>query len=650
MVPELGQFMSDQFLLDNSLRKDAGLMENNIVKLWLEETAPQFDPCPIRPDNLKATLNHLKSQVTSRSFNTGMVVTELDPDATTRQSKTYLTEDIEYEKNVNKMIFNLIRCGKLADAIKFCQSINQHWKAATLRGGEPASDLLIDEGSTEFIAGNQNYVLWRATCFALSQCPSLDEYERATYAALCGDLNGIEPVCKTWEDFMWANFTCMIHRKGQHYVLEQSQKLLAYDEISLSLPTYSSSEDQVLEKLEKHSSKTVKTTSHDIFHQIQTHLITNTLGELFQSLQNTWKGLTVEKLDEPNRHAIRFVAHFILLLRHLEMEPEQEIGDSLLQIYIDLLQVEKKWDLIALFYEDMSVENQLTGYSSFLQGVKSDRHRYYFIGKEARLNMLDITINTVKQLFVQNHIFDGQINNVSDVELTALTAPVPDADKKNIETLEWLVYNTSELKYLVEYINTLTRHFLVIGHINSIKALLERYSIMVFDIDIQSTMDLFDEKSQYQSLLNCIDLYNQWALLKTNCPSEEFKSEYDNWAQEMIKLTDTATESIFDLLQCPVFGCQTTERFEDIRFQHIRAIYVPKLVIWIHTMYFETRKINPQNLKKSLDLATLVSAAVEDGEELACSFKRAGSLEYFLGLMQKSAMELLYLSDTSFIN
>lgn len=66
----------------------------------------------------------------------------------------------------------------LAKAINMCEACDQPWRAASLRGGALASDPFLgwilfdidyDDSEDMPLSGNTNRMLWKATCFAMSE-------------------------------------------------------------------------------------------------------------------------------------------------------------------------------------------------------------------------------------------------------------------------------------------------------------------------------------------------------------------------------------------------------------------------------------------------------------------------------------------------
>lgn len=132
-------------------------------------------------------------------------------------------------------LFQYFRRGRLYDAIDLCESSDQFWRAASLRGGFLRSDRTLNE--VKEIEGNSNRMLWKYTCYALSQ-ENFDPYERALYAGLCGNFHQMEPVLKTWEDTVWAYFQVHLEHLIDKTLSEKGMGLYSTPMVQLNLPYF----------------------------------------------------------------------------------------------------------------------------------------------------------------------------------------------------------------------------------------------------------------------------------------------------------------------------------------------------------------------------------------------------------------------------
>jgi nuclear pore complex protein Nup107 len=49
--------------------------------------------------------------------------------------------------------------------------------------------------------------------------PTIDQYEKALYGAISGDVDSVLPVCSTWEDHVWANVNALFEDRVEKALL-----------------------------------------------------------------------------------------------------------------------------------------------------------------------------------------------------------------------------------------------------------------------------------------------------------------------------------------------------------------------------------------------------------------------------------------------
>lgn len=212
--------------IQSILEKDPHLNELKIVREWLQDTLPAKHVVEVRKGYLTFTKNRVRAEKRAKlggaagatrygsaaasgfgPKNRGKVVKELDPDATTRSDAGIELEDATYEKALLRNLFEYVRAGKLDLALDLCRQTDQSWRAATLRGAmlyhDPSISPAIEEIDTPI--GNRNRTLWKAVSRKLSANPNLDDYERALYGSLAGELSSVLHVSQTWEEHLWAH-------------------------------------------------------------------------------------------------------------------------------------------------------------------------------------------------------------------------------------------------------------------------------------------------------------------------------------------------------------------------------------------------------------------------------------------------------------
>ena len=93
----------------------------------------------------------------------------------------------------------------------FYIALQQAWRAASLEGWKLFHDPNYESGtgggavgSKLPVEGNQHRDIWKRVAWNLAEDAALSQHERAVYAALCGNLKQLQPVCSGWEDLVWA--------------------------------------------------------------------------------------------------------------------------------------------------------------------------------------------------------------------------------------------------------------------------------------------------------------------------------------------------------------------------------------------------------------------------------------------------------------
>ncbi|KAJ3324993.1 hypothetical protein HDV06_005582 [Boothiomyces sp. JEL0866] len=609
-------FKSDGALIQDIFQDDPQLHENFVVKKWLEETAPKFLPCEIQKTHLKHTRDRIQKK--QRGFKLGneeSIVTELDPDASNRQLRTLAPEDVNYEASLNKTIFNYIKRGQILEAIDLCQASNQHWKAALLRGYLDFSDPIIDrqENGLEYFDGNQNK-------------DSFDATERAIYAALAGDYSLVANACTSWEELLWANYNALIESRLRKKLDEKALHLIQMDKIALALPDFKLSEREIFESLKSHPNSEIQMIANEVHHLIQTHIILNNLDEFFDELKQEILNIGIENLEEPLKQSLRFIAHLILLTRNLEIHSPSDSTNCLIENYIKVLEAEGKGELVAMYFEYLPFEKQISGYSSFLQTIKKDKQRYYELGLESHLDMLAVTEDVVQSYFSRGAVFEPISIDYSLTFPRLSESPIK-ADQIQIDALGWLVFEDIQQQNLVKYSNILTKYFLLTGRINSVYQLFHEYPLNSISCD--GVDDYIKEQSQFLSLLNVFELYDQWYSLF-------LKSKTGEQIDQLLNVTTILEAEIQLLLQTQIFG-KHADPVEDSHLRQIRSIYCPSLVMYLHQIWFSTHEYQPENLKKCLELSTDVSSGFVE------AFLDSDRLRGFLKAVNEAAFESLKL-------
>lgn len=146
------------------------------------------------------------------------LVTQLDPDAMTRQGRKLESHDEYFERAIWLGCFHLLRRGWDMNKIRdWCVERTEIWRAATI------SALPLSAGGDDDLPDfdPSAFVLWRRMCYALVKSGGTDDWERAVYGILSGDIESVLTVCKSWDDVVFANYNALLRTQFDSYLIRQ---------------------------------------------------------------------------------------------------------------------------------------------------------------------------------------------------------------------------------------------------------------------------------------------------------------------------------------------------------------------------------------------------------------------------------------------
>ncbi|KAM0329777.1 hypothetical protein ACHAQA_003941 [Verticillium albo-atrum] len=162
------------------------------------------------------------------------LVSQLDPDAVTRQSRKLEPQDEYFERAIWVGCFQLLRRGCTLEEIReWCAERTETWRAVSLSALPLATqgDSIIPKENASSLA------LWRRMCFASARNGGADEIESAVYGILAGDIQSVEKVCKSWDDFMFMHYNALLRSEFDDFVLKQCQPEISTN-IDQSFPVF----------------------------------------------------------------------------------------------------------------------------------------------------------------------------------------------------------------------------------------------------------------------------------------------------------------------------------------------------------------------------------------------------------------------------
>lgn len=191
---------------DGWLDSKLAIKQQKRLRSWPQELAPDSPGLEISLVN---------------STKTKPLVTQLDPDAITRQGRDLEDPDLYFERATWLACWEMIRQGKCWDSIReWCGQRAEDWRATIVRGDPRASAIQSRPQVYKEHAetGWQSRVLWRRMCAVAAREVGINEYEKAVYGVLSGDVASVEKVCRGWDDYLFAHYNSYLLRQFDYYL------------------------------------------------------------------------------------------------------------------------------------------------------------------------------------------------------------------------------------------------------------------------------------------------------------------------------------------------------------------------------------------------------------------------------------------------
>ncbi|KAF9475041.1 hypothetical protein BDN70DRAFT_884207 [Pholiota conissans] len=660
------------------------LSELFVIREWLQESAP----APARPEANTGYWKFTKHTI-MQSMRTGQaprdgLVSDMDPDATNREDGAGLAgDDASYEKSLLQALYGYVRAGRIDDAVDVCRDAHQPWRAASIRGSllfqwrslsthEDDAEEEETENSPVW-SGNRHRVLWKSTCVRAALSSSLSDPERLLYAAIIPvpeTANILKTACRTWEDHLWAEISVMCEDKASRELARHAQGSFweggveAADkgaEALSNLPT----DDEEDEEWEREVVRTLDNLqgvavldgppADHAFHFSQLYIILNRTDRLLDVFA---KGLTdgTYAIDTFEYDSMcRFFTHFCLYLKMIEIPVPPQALQIILESYIGILEQAGQRELIALYAGALG-DNAVERYAAFLVSLglsadKTERRKALERASEHGLDIERVACATAERTV--NRAFEELLPRTKQLlpSLINLEPPPTDAEMLLLRSIEWTTFRDSTYTAALEQATEILRYFLGAGRVQA------AHSLLVDPTDDTKALPdelatLAEPEEIATEYLHYRQFFVIWETLEevVNCQAEESmigqsgassaRDAKAAWVARYRGLIDEAYDQILKLLTTEWLVSDVEEPQVDRKRRdliRIRQIYVPELILRLHSILYSSRHVITENLKRALELANIVA---DSRYRLYQDFRGEGgrSLAEYLGAVRQAVL------------
>ena len=341
------------------------------------------------------------------SEKTKSLVTQLDPDAITRQSRSLEQQDYYFERATWLACWEMLRRGRDWDYIReWCHERGESWRAAAMRG-----DARNARFPTSAPASWQSRVLWRKVCALAAKDSSIDEYENGVYGILSGYLPSVLKVSRSWDDYLFAHYNSYLLHSFDRYLRSSfSDRIPATLNDKHGMLNFSvfggqraQSGNQIVEKM-KHLD-TTREEAREPLKMLQGSLIANTFDDFvfkhgvrlthaanakgrskilepFGDDQNL-EGSVTAPISMADHDFLRLITHIIFLFQDLGFQfgegERRSAMENIIVTYVDYLSKAGKQQLLPLYASRLSYRTSITCLGRQLPVIQDRRERQTMI-------------------------------------------------------------------------------------------------------------------------------------------------------------------------------------------------------------------------------------------------------------------------------
>jgi nuclear pore complex protein Nup107 len=213
------------------------------------------------------------------------LITQLDPDAVTRQHLGLEKQDENYEQATWLTCWKMLRLGRSwAEIRQWAHERLENWRAVSVCGSiEDAGDGKGGDLAFVRMMNFRSQESWRSACLDLANNDKAGNYERAVYALLSGEIEPAIAVCQNWNDFVYVLYNHIIILRYRDFCKRFHRKLNYAPGTKATVPVSPPSYDFIHEFLDtlKQGQRT-SLEARNPFRTIQAAILTKRYDEFFK--------------------------------------------------------------------------------------------------------------------------------------------------------------------------------------------------------------------------------------------------------------------------------------------------------------------------------------------------------------------------------
>ena len=319
-VSETENITTDLEIVENLFTRSSDIRHLHVIVSWLQEAAGEYaqqlcHSCELHWSSNTDFWTSIVDGSYGPKLNQNWQLDSLFDECNSLSPQ--LSEDIDL---LYKTVFYLLRAGEFNRARELCRKVGHPWLAAAMGGHKLFEGCEMDQITNDIDVGNRHKLLWQSIAWtwlenALATPDKGNVYERAVFGILCGRLDAVLPVTKTWHDRIWAGVTTYINIQSTKALLDASS-----DSEECFLPQAYFEQISDISSILEIADRSSMGKSVPILEDVQRCLIKSGLDN-FEPLVKLFMNISekIEKnvADNTSPDEIRFCIHLLLWLKAL---------------------------------------------------------------------------------------------------------------------------------------------------------------------------------------------------------------------------------------------------------------------------------------------------------------------------------------------
>ncbi|EFA09537.1 nuclear pore complex protein Nup107 [Tribolium castaneum] len=586
--------------------------ESQLVIDWLERNAlEKGDPILMHSDwtyGWEHTLHQLLAPDAIAIGSNVDIIKNIHPDAPQFQRLSLHHLDYDNDKKLCQRIFMEIRCGNLEGAQELCYNSGYPWRAAMLEGWKLFHNPNLETSLEEYkdVEGNQRRDLWKSCALDYCHRSNLNIYEKAAIGSLCGFLEGILPVCTTWEDHLWAYMRTMVDIRVESEIRDSIIK--NYIPLPEEYWEQKKSLSEIFTILEASKNIDIAKEAHEIDHVIQKLVILDEIPTLIRLLDQWSEDLSV------TTQSLRFYAHLVLFFESVGDSTHRKTCEKIVETYIERLSEMNETQLVAFYVSKLGKSKQIQLYA---------KHCEKLLSTEQRKNALTYAEDFSLDVFaITQQIVEIITSRPSESELPGnLQGKITEIDELKISAIDWLMFYEEQRAEALAQTNSIIFKFLILGKLEAAQLAINKipYDSIEKIRSEEQIHQIVKNYLSYKAYLDAHEAFNEWFRQYRNKPMpppelpenaqftekvahnhkvSQFNAEAERWKLTTSHSAKRAKTLLYNVLLFPEGWLEGGDDAE-----YLRSICIPQIVLLLYSV------LNESGLhEEAVQLADLVAA------------------------------------------